>query len=119
MTSKMKNCRFVLLLTIALLMPWNASAQRLNRKKAALVAQEVLKEWKNETAAQWRAVWDSRNLTIGGRTMPFHVQLFGLFSVKLPEILVIFLFEGGQFCFFVFQINPVVFFFILHTSFLF
>ena len=34
---------------MALLLPWNASAQRLNRKKAA----------------------------IGGRTMPFHVQLFG------------------------------------------
>ena len=77
MTSKMKNCRFVLILAMVLLMPWNASAQRLNRKKAALAAQEVLKEWKNETAAQWRAVWDSRNLTIGGRTMPFHVQLFG------------------------------------------
>jgi len=74
----MMNCkRFVLFLAAAVLLPLAASAQKLNREKAALMAVQQREEWKKEVTNNYRAVWDSRSITIGGRTMPFDVQTFG------------------------------------------
>lgn len=73
----MKNSRFLLILIMAVLMPLSATAQRLNRKAAALIAEKQQQEWMQRTAARYKAVWNRRSITIGGHAMPFDVQVFG------------------------------------------
>ena len=65
-----------MMMTALLIMVSAAHGQRLNKAEAQLAREKICNEWLAQTKDKHKDAWQKKSITIGDRTMPFHVQVF-------------------------------------------